>query len=447
MAWLLRLCGLLRGRSGKAIFASLCAAVVSAAFAESGCVYQYKSVNYPTGAAACAAYVSDVQPGNPTNGYNLQSVEESPGSARCVFRVTGAGGGSWTEYVNIGKTCQCPQGSTDPKCNDPCAGTKDQTQIINATAAWQRTPNTAPNQEWLHPTKWVYGGMNRVCGPDKCELAFDPLEPCPDCGSYVSQVPASNGMYRVSIDMLARGTGGQCSPSDNDNPITPNDAKDPPCPGFVGEVNGVRGCYGTAEKPIRPEAPSGPANGPDREGGNPSAGKKPGSGEGSGSGGAGRTPSQGSGGSQGGPASAAGGKKPDGTTPTPAEGKQQAACGAPGQPKCKIDETGTPDGKSVFDGPKKSLDDAFVEAKKQLDGVKSAGDKDTGWGVVPSWMQHASCTPWSLGTLPIGDGREITIDVCRIMPYIEAVTSFLWAITTFVATLAMVFRVTTASKG
>ncbi|AVT17354.1 hypothetical protein C8244_14845 [Paracidovorax avenae] len=75
------------------------------------------------------------------------------------------------------------------------------------------------------------------------------------------------------------------------------------------------------------------------------------------------------------------------------------------------------------------------------------GDKDTSWGIVPSWLQHGGCTPWVLGVLPLGEPREIKLDVCAILPYVEAVTSFLWAIGTFVATLAMVFRVTTASKG
>ncbi|AVS66382.1 hypothetical protein C8245_12490 [Paracidovorax avenae] len=82
-----------------------------------------------------------------------------------------------------------------------------------------------------------------------------------------------------------------------------------------------------------------------------------------------------------------------------------------------------------------------------MEGVKSTGDKDTSWGIVPSWLQHGGCTPWVLGTLPLGEPRDIKLDVCAILPYVEAVTSFLWAIGTFVATLAMVFRVTTASKG
>lgn len=437
MAWLLRLCGLLRGRSGKAIVLVLM--MVSGGVVWAACD-EWQPVDYRqlgwhlTPESACKAIITYTSASAPAGSPSLV-FDGMDGDVCLMWR------GDPSNKYRMGLDRR-----SRPDCNT-CEASKDQPQIINATAAWQRTPSTAPNQDWLYPTRWTYGGMNKVCGPDKCEVAFDPLEPCPDCGSYVSQVPAANGMYRVSIDMLARGTGSQCSPSDKDNPVTPNDAKDPPCPGFVGEVNGVRGCYGTADKPIRPEAPSGPANSPERGAGNPAAGKKPETGEGSGTGGAGRTPSQGSGGSQGGPASSAGGKKPDGTTTKPGDGKEQAACGAPGQAKCKIDETGTPDGKGAFDGPTKSLDEAFGTAKKQLDGVNAAGDKDTGWGVVPSWMQHSACTPWSLGTLPVGDGREITVDVCRIMPYVETVTSFLWAITTFIATLAMVFRVTTASKG
>ncbi len=434
MAFLLRLCGLLRGRSGKAIApAAAIVFAVCAASAHAATCVQWSGDNGKTWqsstAAACAA-----MKGSPGYGSATTSVTEK---SEGVCKIMDSG-----MYIRDEQLAR-----RDGDCGDQCSARAGSSEIINVTAAWQRTPSTAPNQDWLYPSKWKFGSSNSICGSDKCEQSFDPLEPCADCTSYVSQTPAANGMYRVSVEMQGHYSGKACTPSDMDKLVTPSDTVDPPCPGFVGEVNGVRGCYGNAEKPVRPEASSGPAGSSDKEQGNPAAGPKPSSGPGSGVGGESRTPSVGTGGSAGGPGSAAGnGKKPDGTTTKPTEGKEQQACGAPGQPKCRIDETGVPDGKGAYDKADKGLDEIDAKRKEMSDGVKSTSDKDTSWGIVPSWLQHSGCTPWDLGTLPIGPGVPIQVDVCRVMPYVEAIMSFMWAAVTFLATLHMVFRVTTAAK-
>lgn len=90
-----------------------------------------------------------------------------------------------------------------------------------------------------------------------------------------------------------------------------------------------------------------------------------------------------------------------------------------------------------------------AQGKRQLDGldgIKRTDDKDTSWGVIPSWIAHGECSPWNLGTLPLGPGIPIEVDICRIVPYVNAVSNFLWAVFTFFATISMVFRVTTATK-
>lgn len=447
MAWLLRLCGLLRGRSGKAIALALCAAQ-SLAWAADQCT-EYRASDDLTSlegewAKSPEDAITSMTAKLPRTAYVgscLGTVSYTPlsvSAASFSYRATTTGCANAPPPSTYNGRLLTRE-ATD--CGDTCKGNDGRTQVVNFTVGWARSGE--PDAE-DHVGKIVFP-RGSVCVNNCTWQVTDN-----GVAAYRSVVPSPQGLHRLSVDFTLLGDGSvTCkASSDADKAADPNQ---PPkqCPGYVGEVNGKTVCVGSAAKPVgSPEGLSaGRQAGAGEDTGNPSAGKKPSSGEGSGTGGAGRTPQVGEGSNPGGPAGAVGGGKPNGTTTKPGDGKEQAACGAPGQAKCKIDETGTPDGKGAFDGPTKSLDEAFGTAKKQLDGVNAAGDKDTGWGVVPSWLQHSACVPWSLGTLPVGDGREITIDVCRIMPYVETVTSFLWAITTFVATLAMVFRVTTASKG
>ena len=227
--------------------------------------------------------------------------------------------------------------------------------MLNFTVGWARSG--APNSgDYVGELSFPSPGAP-YC-EDGCIVELGDVDNC-----FRSDVPASTGLHRISCDYPAVGKGAQCTPSAAD---AAHDKTQPPlrCPGFVGEVNGQTKCVGTASKPI--PSPSGPgvaqATGKGEGQGNPTAGTKPSSGEGSGTGGAGRTPSTGSGTAAGGPAAAAG-SKPDGSTPKPPDGKEQAACGAPGQPKCGIDEGGTP---GKFDGDKAALDGwkAAVEANR-----------------------------------------------------------------------------------
>lgn len=201
--------------------------------------------------------------------------------------------------------------------------------------------------------------------------------------------------------------------------------KDPPCPGFVGEVNGARGCYGTASKPINsvPPPPKPPGIG-EPDAGNPAAGAKPSTGEGSGSGGAGRTPSAGTGGSGGGPSGAAAagsGVIPDGTTPKPMDGKEQAACGAPGQPKCGIDESGTP---TKFDG-KGDLLGGWEEGVK----ANRATIEKSGTGIFDSFSVFFSAPPLA-GCEPIELPHDQVITRhCDVVEGTRSVMAYIWALT------------------
>lgn len=394
---------------------------------------------FTTAAEACSSLAALKGGSSPTvlgtSGNNCQYVKQVPCSTgMCSQLYVGA------VYETEVACEQDPAAQCQAKVGTP--------EMVNYTVGWKRTSQSGVWDDYVHVNKLPPGGSVNVCNQG-CQQTLDANAPCPDCKAWVSQVPGANGLYRASMDMMGSYTGSTCSPGPADSVIVPDDSKDPPCPGYVGEVNGVRGCYGTAQAPITQVSADRPPPAVGQDTGNPSAGTKPSSGEGSGTGGAGRTPSSGTGGSAGGPAGAIGsGVKPDGTTAKPVEGKEQAACGAPGQPKCGIDETGTPTGKGAYDEAKAGLDKAEGDFKAGLDSIKSTADKDTSWGVVPSWIAHAECRPWDLGAFEImGQSFAIVISICDVMPYVVATTSFLWVVATFFLTIAMVFRVTAAPQG
>ncbi len=301
--------------------------------------------------------------------------------------------------------------------------------IVNVTSGWKKTPKVNDeSEEWVYTYRFPPSGTATICGGSNiCEMTIDAREPCTECGAYVSQVAAANGLHRVSTDFRGHFTGKTCNAaSESDLPpdaVQADNSKDPPCPGYVGEVNGVRGCYGTASNPVRPVPP--PEKPPGHGGGgagNPTAGTKPSSGEGSGSGGSGRTPSTGAGGSGGGPAGAAAGSgtKPDGTTPKPDDGKEQAHCGAPGQPKCGIDEGGTP---SKFEGDKAALDGwkSAVEANRNTikDADGSFFDSYSMFFAVPPIVP---CEPIEL------PNDQLLTRQCDVVEGTRSVMSYIWAL-------------------
>lgn len=358
--------------------------------------------------------------------------------------------------------CECTSGMVESggQCvdqNQACSAKAGKTGLTNMTLGWQRTPATSGYNEWLNPTRLPAGGVQSFCSGG-CQVEVDAFSSenydSSLGGGYVSQVPNSQGLYRVSMDFVSTGKGSACTATSADAPVNPNSQDDPKCPGAVGEINGTKVCVGTAEKPIRPEVQPEWVAKANKVAGNPAAGDKPETGEGSTSGGSGRTPAQGDGGSSGGPSNAAGvgsgggGGGGSGAAPGYAEkkeGEEQKACGAPGQPKCSIDETGMPNAADAYKG----TGDAWNQAKQQQDGFLSGltnkSDKDTSWGVSSlSWLNHDTCRPWDLGTFTImGQQKNIRVDICVIEPYVIGVMNFLWIVATFFMTISMVFRVMT----
>lgn len=329
----------------------------------------------------------------------------------CRFKVTGAND---AVYANPTISLQY----TENACQDTvCKSKQGQDFTLNWSVGYTRSPNIDEDPNWKlvgPPIKPPSDGM--VCDPvTSCKVALVLIP----TKTWQSLSPTSQGLYRLSVDFDAQHMGESCTPTPAENAAAHPAADKPTCPGFVGEVNGVPGCYGTASNPTSNDQPEPKPNQPDA--GNPPAGEKPATGEGSGTGGAGRTPSTGDGGPAGGPAAAAGsGSAPDGTTPKPDEGKEQANCGAPGQPKCGIDEGGTP---GKFDGDKAALDGwkSAVEANRNTikDADGSFFDSYSMFFAVPPIV---ACEPIEL------PNDQVLTRQCDVVEGTRSVMSYIWAL-------------------
>lgn len=312
-------------------------------------------------------------------------------------------------YVEQGGQCVNP----DQRCQDK----QGSTTIVNWTVGYTRSPDIDADPNWslIGPPN-VIPADKQACNQG-CKVSLGDATMV-----YQSASPTPTGVYRLSLDMTATYGGSSCTAGDADGPLNPNQPI-PPCPGFVGEVNGKLGCYGTAEKPVRDDKPAPKPPAPiDR--GNPSAGEKPVAGEGSGNGGSGRTPANGNGGPAGGPAGAAGGTKPDGTTDKPTDDKkEQQNCGAPGQPKCGIDESGTPGnwGEGKWDS---KIADYKAKAQQSLDQIKQSGGETFNpfrdFFFAPPL---AACEPFVLPN----DQGEITRH-CEVVEGVRSIMAYVWAL-------------------
>lgn len=284
-------------------------------------------------------------------------------------------------------------------------------------------------------------------GEDGTQLAIHCIDKCKARASkvidrYRAKTPGPNGLYRLSGDYefdvigtsASGATGDTCSTANNTQSF--NDAVSPntvplPCPGTVGEVNGKSVCIpGTSPSTSIPPPSGEPPPGTEQSG-NPRAGDIPTTGEGSGSGGAGRTPTAGNGTAAGGPSGAASsGGGSTGTTPKPADGEEQAACGAPGQPPCKIDETGTP-----TQGNFSEAENALNQAK--TDAIAEINKTRTGQGFTWTFQLPTGCQPLQL---PAFAGMIDSIDICQFQPMIHDLLSMMWIAATIFALWGMASR-------
>lgn len=264
--------------------------------------------------------------------------------------------------------------------------------------------------------------------------------------AWISAAPTSQGLYRVSQDFKVTYTGATCTLTADQKMLTESTDTAPACSGSFGTVNGKGVCVpsGAANRNVLQPVGSSP-----RYAGNPAAGSNAGLPIAS------RTPSAGTGANDGGPVSPLDGSPAPLGSPLPTTPVTKSAvdlqltgqCGASGQPPCKIDESGTPgSGEATAATSHTSLDSALQSATDALTTITSAQGKDTSWGVMPTWFQSTTCAPFVLGHFPPPVDRDISIDICPVIPYANGVMNFLWVAFTFFATLSMVFRVMTNAK-
>jgi hypothetical protein len=340
-----------------------------------------------------------------------------------------------------GSSCTCSanfqensaHNACEPETN-LCTAKTGKPWITNFTVGYTRTDGLGSNSDDYA----CVGGCNKLPASMQVCDAGCTVDMGDPKAAWRSTEPTQNGLYRMSIDFVSVPTGAKCNQSASDAPVNPS-TPEPPCPGFVGEINGKKGCYGTAGSPINTTQADRSVSG--AAPGNPAAGNKPISGEGSGSTGAGRTPTAGTGGPSGGPASAAIG--PKGVISKPAEGQEQQACGAPGQPKCGIDETGTPDGKGVL--PTTDFNNKLKELEDALPGIVNPAGKDTSWGVVPQWTQGGTCSPWHVATMPPALGSfVVTVDLCPHKAFTDGIANFIWLGLAFFGITGLIFSTMTS---
>ena len=274
----------------------------------------------------------------------------------------------------------------------PCpVCTAGASSVLNRTEAWTRTGNpNADDYVWRESS--ILSGT--VCD-GQCAGTVPSDGSVLDC--WRSRDPSSQGLHRVSCDYAVTLSGAECSTrTEGTDP-----AADPlACPGFVGEVNGVRTCVGRVSSPLPAASAPGDARQGNQVNANPAAGRPPTSGPGSGAGPNGRTPVVGNGGPDGGGSGATAGA-PGGGGSVP--DLKVETCGIPGKPPCKIDESGTPNASGAFTTATAQMDAAMTSGIEVMQAHQSTLPATWLW-VVPV----GSCAPVSVETR-LG---ELSVDPC-----------------------------------
>jgi hypothetical protein len=265
-------------------------------------------------------------------------------------------------------------------------------------------------------------------------------------GTYwQSRMPTPAGMYRMSADYLMTSTGAECTQSPNDSKFIDGTMAAPStCTGSMGYVNGKAVCIRNDNQNVVKAIPADK----NRTEGNPAAGTDATTPLSS------RISNPSDAGNKGGPPGPRDGVvvTPTGTvlsptattaspTTTPASGTVQVACGAPGQPACKIDEAGTKVTASM------TLDEAGVtsDASTKMGTVAGTGDKTwlSGWSNLWGAPPVASCTPIVYPPIKVGgaDIQPPSLNPCPVVDGMRLVMAFVWALGGFWLCLGMVREV------
>jgi hypothetical protein len=319
---------------------------------------------------------------------------------------------------------QCP----DP---NPCTSIAGATQVRNFTVGWARDSSS---QAAAMGSMVQYFGLppQNVCVPSgsgsgACAGALGAVQE-----AWVSTSPSASGLYRVSADFNVTLSGQTCpSATTGADPTQPP----PNCDGTTGYFNGKLICVAPSSSapPVHPM----PAPGVDQ--GNPGAGTQ-------GPGISAPRTGGGVGGNDGGPPGPADGTPlpvdssssgaqpslPSGAVGGSGQQQQQAQpCGIPGQPACKMDESGTPTQGDFSDGNSK-VQQSQTDATNLIGQAAGTAGKSTGWSF--SFSLPSSCqalTTWEGGP---------SINVCQWQGEIWDLMSMIWAGTTLWVCVGMVRR-------
>jgi hypothetical protein len=118
-------------------------------------------------------------------------------------------------------------------------------------------------------------------------------------------------------------------------------------------------------------------------------------------------------------------------------------CGRPGEPPCKIDETGTPDGATTGDDARKGIEDAAKGLETKLGQVVAGeGAPNASTGFFGSVLFPTTCTPFVLGNQRWG---FYTLNFCQWQPVVHDLMTVIWSFFTILISLSMVFRTANAT--
>lgn len=384
-----------------------------------------------------------------TNHFDGAVVSGTPPTrtAQCMAHSSNSNGhGPSSAFRTVYEVCpsgfQPGSGVGHQHCHRPttCASRAGQSKKFTVTRGWARSNNPDTDDlvvELPFPSSPMCDGS--------CLVALSSVD-----SAWRSQVPASNGLHRVSTTFNVTYTGSACqggAPTAAD----PNSAP-APCPGYTGSVNGRPVCVGTPTTPL-PQLPRPPGTPPEGHG-NPGAGDKPTTGPGSGEG-SGATPAVGNGGNAGGGSNAAvpgggsegngqGNGTPVGTGPDGSstggsgpgsEPIEVETCGLPGKPPCRLDETGTPTGDGAYTSATNGVNSNRDSAVQGINDAAGAGGKSTGWTF--SFALPTGCSDIPLAAFaPYISG----VNVCAWQDVIHDLMSMIWLAVTVWCCIGMVGR-------
>jgi hypothetical protein len=134
------------------------------------------------------------------------------------------------------------------------------------------------------------------------------------------------------------------------------------------------------------------------------------------------------------------GSGPAGTGGTGSGTGDKVSCGLPDTPKCKIDETGTPDGKSAYASATSAIDGVEKAVTDTATKAGSADGKNATLGV--SFGIPSGCTNPPAIVLP-GTGTSFVPDFCQYQSRVHDLMSIVWLFFTSIGCVGMVRRTIT----